>query len=388
MPMNSGTNGVGKSPSMAPVLLPLLMVEATRQLSICNACRYCEGLCAVFPALERRTLFEIGDVSQLANLCHDCRACFDSCMYTAPHEFNVNIPKLLSSVRVIDYKRYVWPPKVPKFFSGWLGVFSGAIVSILLVFLVAISHVGVAGLITKDSGPLSPYLLISSNVLRILLLIPSLFSVIVMTAAGRKYWQEVGGTPGGLSLKIVGQSIWYAATLRYLGGGGAGCYYPDDEKPRESRRALHMLVAYGFGFCFVSTTAAAISQDIVGIQPPYPWISVPVITGVIGGIGLVVGCMGLLLLKARSSQVTSVAEMTIKDYGLLIALEFLALSGLATLLTRSTSAFGIVFLIHLSSIVLAFGVAPYSKFVHVVFRFFALLRDNFERAQLLEPAPL
>ncbi|HEX7405647.1 MAG TPA: tricarballylate utilization 4Fe-4S protein TcuB [Candidatus Nanopelagicaceae bacterium] len=386
MLMNSGTNDVTQSLPAGLVLLPLIMEEATRQLGICNSCRYCEGLCAVFPALERRTLFEIGDVSQLANLCHDCRACFDSCMYTAPHEFDVNIPKLLSSFRVLDYKRYVWPRQVPRLFSGWIGVFSGALMSMLLIFLIAISHVGLSGLITKDSGPLSPYLLISSGVLIILLSVPSLFSVVVMVVAGRKYWREVGGTPNGLTLKIIGQSIWYAATLRYLGGGGAGCYYPDDEKPEESRRTLHMLVAYGFGFCFVSTTAAAISQDILGIEPPYPWISVPVISGVIGGIGLVIGCLGLLLLKVRSSHVTSVAEMTIKDYGLLIALEFLALSGLATLLTRSTSAFGIVFLIHLSAIVLAFAAAPYSKFVHVVFRFLALLRDNFERAQLLKPS--
>lgn len=381
MPVNSGTSGVGQGLHSGPILLPLLLADATRQLNICNACRYCEGLCAVFPALERRTMFEIGDVSQLANLCHDCRACYDSCMYTAPHEFDVNIPKLLSSFRVIDYRRYVWPGKVPKVLSGWAGIFSGAVFSTILVFFIAILRVGFSGLITKNSGPMSPYLLISSGVLKILLLVPSLFSAGVMTAAGMKYWREVGGTPHGLSLKIVGQSIWYAATLRYLGGGGAGCYYPDDEKPEQSRRRLHMLVAYGFGFCFVSTVAAAVLQDILGTQPPYPWISVPVISGVIGGIGLVIGCLGLLLLKVRSSQVTSVSEMTIKDYGLLIALEFLALSGLATLLTRSTSAFGIVFLIHLSSIVLAFALAPYGKFVHVIFRFLALLRDNFERAE-------
>jgi hypothetical protein len=34
------------------------------------------------------------------------------------------------------------------------------------------------------------------------------------------------------------------------------------------------------------------------------------------------------------------------------------LSGLATLLTRDTAAFGVVFLIHLASIVEAFALAP------------------------------
>ena len=31
-----------------------LLEEAERQLTICNACRYCEGYCAVFPAMEMR----------------------------------------------------------------------------------------------------------------------------------------------------------------------------------------------------------------------------------------------------------------------------------------------------------------------------------------------
>ena len=31
-----------------------LLKEADRQLTICNACRYCEGYCAVWPAMELR----------------------------------------------------------------------------------------------------------------------------------------------------------------------------------------------------------------------------------------------------------------------------------------------------------------------------------------------
>jgi citrate/tricarballylate utilization protein len=31
--------------------------EVSRQLQICNACRYCEGFCAVFPAMTRRLSF-------------------------------------------------------------------------------------------------------------------------------------------------------------------------------------------------------------------------------------------------------------------------------------------------------------------------------------------
>ena len=41
--------------------------ETARIMQICNACRYCEGFCAVFPAMERRRLFNVGDTAQLAN---------------------------------------------------------------------------------------------------------------------------------------------------------------------------------------------------------------------------------------------------------------------------------------------------------------------------------
>ena len=35
--------------------------EVARQLQICNGCRYCEGFCAVFPAMTRRLEFGNAD---------------------------------------------------------------------------------------------------------------------------------------------------------------------------------------------------------------------------------------------------------------------------------------------------------------------------------------
>ncbi|HEY0584059.1 MAG TPA: 4Fe-4S ferredoxin, partial [Chloroflexota bacterium] len=72
-----------------------LLQEAERQMTICNACRYCEGYCAVFPAIELRTTFKAGDLVYLANLCHECRACFYACQYAPPHQIAVNIPQVL-----------------------------------------------------------------------------------------------------------------------------------------------------------------------------------------------------------------------------------------------------------------------------------------------------
>ena len=83
--------------------------EAGRQLVICNACRYCEGYCPVFRAIETRRDFKPGDVFYLSNLCHDCRACYYACMFTPPHEFAINIPQILAESRMETYRRWSWP---------------------------------------------------------------------------------------------------------------------------------------------------------------------------------------------------------------------------------------------------------------------------------------
>ena len=70
---------------------PDLLKDGERQMMIGNACRYCEGYCAVFPALEQRRIFTKADLLYLANLCFDCRDCYCACQYAPPHEFGVNM---------------------------------------------------------------------------------------------------------------------------------------------------------------------------------------------------------------------------------------------------------------------------------------------------------
>ncbi|MCV6038656.1 tricarballylate utilization protein TcuB, partial [Escherichia coli] len=48
--------------------------EVERVMHVCNACRYCEGFCAVFPAMTQRLEFGKADINYLANLCHNCGA--------------------------------------------------------------------------------------------------------------------------------------------------------------------------------------------------------------------------------------------------------------------------------------------------------------------------
>src|SRR5690606_40978625 len=66
------------------VSLTATEAEAARQLQVCNACRYWEGFCAMFPAMTQRLMFEQADVHYLANLCHNCGACLHACQYAPP----------------------------------------------------------------------------------------------------------------------------------------------------------------------------------------------------------------------------------------------------------------------------------------------------------------
>ena len=79
-----------------------ILTEADRLMTVCNSCRYCEGLCAVFPAMEMRRAFSDGDLNYLANLCHSCGACYTDCQFSPPHEFDVNVPKTLAAARKYD----------------------------------------------------------------------------------------------------------------------------------------------------------------------------------------------------------------------------------------------------------------------------------------------
>lgn len=380
--MSADARFTDAAPSSAAPFFPLdgLFKEAERQLTICNACRYCEGLCAVFPALERRTLLSAEDVTQLANLCHDCRACYDACMYAPPHEFDLNLPKALAAVRVADNRASMWPGTAPRLLRGPLAAAVGIPVVAVILLAIAAANAGLSALVATPSGTGSPYTLIPYPVLLAVVGVPALFAIAVMARGGWRFWQDVGGSPALVSLGSVGQMVRDAVTLRYLRGGGIGCYYEQDDEPSPVRRHLHWLVSGGFTLCLVSTIAAGVMQDFAGIDPPYAVLSVPVITGLIGGIALTLGCTALLFVKAGSSRDTTTEQMVAKDYALLTSLDVLAVTGLLVLLTRDTPAYGILLIVHLVAVAFTFLSAPYSKFTHVIYRTLALVRDNLESA--------
>jgi citrate/tricarballylate utilization protein len=350
------------------------------QLEVCNACRYCEGYCAVFPALERRRRFSPADVVYLANLCHDCRACFYACMYAPPHEFGVNIPKALAEVREQTYSQYALPRVVSDLAqrNAWLLVIA-TIVSLTLFGLVAV--LSPTGIFATHTGPGAFYAVIPYLVMMLPALLVSLYAIWVMLTGAFLFARDIGGQHFVASnwrpiLAAAGEALG----LRYLRGGTAGgCYYPS-ERTSNSRLLFHMLVFYGFLSAFVATIAAGIMQDIFDILPPYPLLSVPVVFGSLGGVGIIVGAIGLLVLKWRSDRAPADRRTLNLDWLFLLSLAVVAITGMLLLALRETPAMGVLLVVHLATVLALYVSAPYGKFAHFLYRYAALVQNRVEAA--------
>jgi citrate/tricarballylate utilization protein len=352
----------------------------TWQLDVCNACRYCEGFCAVFPALERRRNFTISDVDYLANLCFDCRACYYACMFAPPHEFGVNIPQMMSEVRRDTYARYAPPAVLTRLLaSNWVA--SGVLTLIAVVFFLAVVAAtgDIERLFTAHVGPGAFYRVIPYALMWMPAAFVSGTALALMVAGGVRFWRR---TRGSVADYTSPGAVFKAATdalgLRYLRGGGAGgCPYPQD-RPSSSRYVMHHLVFWGFVSALISTTSAYVQQHFLGWFPPYPFLNVAVISGSVGGVAMIVGCCGLLYLKDRSDRAPADRPLLRMDYLFLWVLILINATGLLLLLLRETPAMGSLLVIHLATVFALFLTMPYSKFAHFVYRYAALVQNRLE----------
>jgi citrate/tricarballylate utilization protein len=359
-----------------------LFAEANRQLTICNACRYCEGFCPVFRAVEARRVFTPGDIRYFANLCHDCRACYQACMFTPPHEFAVNFPKLMSEVRIESYQHWSWPSAFAKSFSSkTAGVVIGCL-SIAATLLVAFLMIPADRLFGRHVGPGAFYDVVPYAAMVVPAVLLFLYGALIWLQGSVRFWNEKDSPllRKPATVGAVFRAIKDALALKYLGGGGPGCSYPE-EKPSQARRMFHSFVFWGFMLDFVSTTLAFIYQDFLHLMPPYPVLSAPVVCGTIGGVGLIVGTAGLLWFKIQSDRALSAESAYSMDYAFLFFLGLVGITGMLTLIFRETAALGTVLILHLASIAALFVTAPYGKFVHFVYRSFALVRYQVEQEE-------
>lgn len=359
------------------------LVEAGRLMTVCNSCRYCEGLCAVFPAMEMRRAFSDGDLNYLANLCHGCGACYADCQFAPPHEFNINVPSVFGRVRAQSYAAYAWP----RAFSG-LFTRNGLAISLIAALSVAAFILGFVAwhdpqaLFAARSGPGAFYALMPHDTMVAIFGAVFLYAIVALLMGMRAFWLDIAEPAGTLAQPAsIWQAMKDACSLRYLDGGGVGCYN-EDERPTDRRRLYHHFTFYGFLLCFASTSTATLYHYLAGREAPYAWYDLPVVLGTLGGIGLIIGPAGLLLAKSRRDPGMIDRPSLGMDVAFLVMLFLTSLTGLALLVLRETGAMGILLALHLGVVFALFLTFPYGKFVHGLYRFLALVRYARERRML------
>jgi len=357
------------------------VAEVARQMQICNACRYCEGFCAVFPAMTRRLEFTPADIHYMANLCHNCGACLHACQYAPPHEFAVNVSQAMAQVRGETYVAYAWPKAMGTLYQrNGLTValaLAGALALFLMLSLVANG--------TLWGGPQGGdfFRLFPHNTLVLIFAPIFLWSALALGIGVARFLRDVSPATSGHAVAVSDamQATHNVLTLKYLDGGhGDGCHNEDDAYTLSRRRAHH-LTFYGFMLCFAATSVATVYHYAFGWHAPYDLPSLPKLLGVAGGISLLLGSAGLLKLKLTRHPLHGDAAQKPMDYGFIALLFLASATGLLLWLARATPALPVLLALHLGVILALFITLAYGKFAHGIYRTAALLRYAVEKRQ-------
>jgi citrate/tricarballylate utilization protein len=283
-------------------------------------------------------------------------------------------------VRAESYERYAWPRAMAPVFRRnglWISLIAALSVAAFIAGFAAWHEPSV--LFSSHAGRGAFYRLMPHNTMVLIFGLVFTYAMLALAMSLRNFWNDIGDTPKiARGMAAFWQAIKDAGSLRYLDGGGVGCY-GDDEKPTDIRRIYHHLTFYGFMLCFLSTSTATLYHYLAGLEAPYPWYDLPVLFGTAGGIGLLVGPVGLL--KAKWSRDPELSEPS--RYGMdvaFLAMLFLtSLTGLLLLVLRETAAMPLLLAAHLGVVFALFLSMPYGKFVHGLYRFLALIRYAGER---------
>ena len=392
--------------------------EARRQAGICNACRYCEGYCAVFPALQRERTFTAATITQLANLCHDCRGCYYACQYAPPHEFNVNFPAALAEVRQESWRDFAVPGRLASVFhrSGVAIAVAVCLGFAALVWAVngpggeggdsgdalgagvpaqlrAVNGPGGEGGDSGDalgagvpaqlravngSGGEGFYAVLSHDAMVAIFTPAFLLPLVAMALSVRRYWRFVGG--GRVRSRDLALALRSAAGMRHLAGGhGEGCNFEDEDRFSNARRWMHHATMYGFLLCFASTSVATIMHYAFDLPAPYGPLSPPKLLGVPGGLLLSLGAAGLAALKLRADRDLGARRTWGGEMAFVLLLFLVGASGLALYAFGASVWLPELLALHLGAVLAFFLLTPYTKMAHAFHRFAALVKDAQER---------
>ena len=354
-------------PSDAPAALHAAthadtLAEARRQIGICNACRYCEGYCAVFPAIAAQRDFSNADAVQLANLCHNCRGCHYACQYAPPHAFALTLPAILAQTRVDSWERLAWPAAPARALQRSGGALAAGLAACIGLMLLAI--------LALPGGGAGFYAHLSHAAMAALFLPAALFPLVSLGVSLRRYWREVGGAP--LRPADLAAALRDAARMKNLSGGqGQGCNFEAEARFSPARAHAHQAMMWGFALCFLATCAATVMHYALGWEAPYGPLSAPKLLGGAGGALMLLGGAGLLALRRRADPALGAPGGGGAETGFILLLTLIAASGLALWGIGGAALLAL----HLGAVLALFLLAPFTRMAHPAYRLAALARD-------------
>jgi len=326
--------------------------------------------------MATRRTFDATTLDYLANLCHNCTACYHACQYKPPHELNINVPAVFTDLRAQSYARFAWPAGAAKLFHhNSLVVSVATVVAVGAAIACALVLLSPGVLTGPHTEPGAFYAVISHQVMVGIAGTTFGFGLFA-TGMGAFRFCRANGLNREVMLRPNNwlSAFKAAATLQHLGGGhGEGCN-TDSDAFSNARRIFHHLTMWGFLLCFAATCAGTAYEYFLGRLSPFPFFTVPVLLGTVGGIGLLIGPIGLIGIKLRSDAVAMPRHSSGMDYAFLILLFVVSLTGMALLIFRESAAMPWLLIIHLGFVLAFFLTLPYSKFVHGIYRLLALLR--------------
>src|SRR5262245_2541262 len=343
------------------------LAQGQHVMTVCNACRYCEAYCPVFQAMENRMAFAKRDMLYLANLCHNCGECLYACQYAPPHEFGINVPRVLAETRVASYEEFCWPSLMRPSFrqaASMLGPIAGSLILAWILWQ-----------FVPSPRPLNDFyeVMPHDDMVKIFGAIGAY--VVVAMVVGLVRAMRSFGAPAAAAFSL---SVWRdILSLRHLHGTGTDCT-SDIERRAPWRRYFHHCTFYGFALCFASTTVAAIYHVVFGWRAPYAYTSVPVVLGTAGGLGLIIGPVGQLAQRLRRDPQLGDPEQRALDVSFIVMLLLTSATGLLLLSLRARQAMPTLLVVHLGFVLGLFLTLPYGKFVHGVYRMAALLKFSTE----------
>jgi citrate/tricarballylate utilization protein len=357
-----------------------IVAHGRHVMTVCNACRYCEQYCPVFPAMEERLTFAAADLNYLANLCHNCGECLYACQFAPPHEFGIDVPRTLAKIRLRSYQEYCWPRFLGAAFRRHGVLTALALAAGLTALMFAAAWTTNADALRRSNPGGDFYAVVPHAVMVALFGAAGLF---VLTALGTgviRFWRDVQRGPAEpLTFETLGRALRDAMTLRHLRAGGADCTSAEEART-PWRRWFHHCTSYGFLLCFASTTVAAIYHSLFAWHAPYAYTSIPVVLGTLGGAGLLVGPAGLFVLRRTRDPALGDPAQEGLDESFLTLLFLTSLTGLLLLVLRNGALMAPLLIVHLGIVLALFLTLPYGKFVHGFYRMAALVKYAIEMA--------